>query len=289
MKTKLTLKSLSLLAVLSSITLAGCGQSESSAQNTSADSFASAAIHVISRDEGSGTQIAFLELFGIEDVLSDAEISNSTSVVMSTVANDPGAIGYISLGSLNDTVKAAAIDGAAASVENVQNGSYKVKRPFMIVYKNDSNELIQDFLNYIHSTEGAAVIQDEGYVPEKETGAFQSANPVGTMTIGGSSSVTPLMEKLAEAYMKANPKAALSVMQSDSTVGITSANDGTYDIGMASRELKNEESSYGLQEDIIAQDGIAVILNKSSDVDGLTKENVTGIYTGEIRNWSDVK
>ncbi|MCF0260926.1 MAG: substrate-binding domain-containing protein [Erysipelotrichaceae bacterium] len=275
---------------MSTAAFAGCASGSSASQNSPASSSGSSdQIHVITREEGSGTQSAFLELFGIESVLSDAEISNSTSVVMTTVANDVSAIGYISLGSLNDTVKALSIDGTKAAAENVKNGSYSVKRPFLIVFKEENNPLITDFVNFIHSSDGAAVIAEKGYVAQEDKGAFKSSDPEGSLTIGGSSSVTPLMEKLAEAYMKVNPKAKLSVMQSDSTVGISNAADGTYQIGMASRELKTDEKNSGLKEDIIAQDGIAVIVNLSNPVDNASKQTIADIYTGKIRTWNDVK
>ena len=256
-------------------------------------------ITVISREDGSGTRGAFIELFGIEEkdadgnkidkTITTADITNSTSVMMTSVADDTAAIGYISLGSLDDSVKAVKIDGAEASAENVSNGSYKVSRPFNIATKGTPNEVTQDFINFILSADGQAVVEEAGYISDGNTGAYTSAGVKGKINVAGSSSVTPVMEKLKEAYVAINPDVQIEVQQSDSTTGMTSAAEGVCDIGMASRELKDSELSAGLTPTVIATDGIAVIVNKDSSVDSLTIDQVKGIYTGTITKWSEVK
>ncbi|HWQ51973.1 MAG TPA: substrate-binding domain-containing protein [Terriglobales bacterium] len=256
-------------------------------------------IDVISREEGSGTRGAFIELFGIEQkdasgnkvdmTIDTAEINSSTSVVITTVAGDPNAIGYISLGSLNDTVKAVAIGGVAPSVAGVKDGSYTVARPFNIVTKGEATGLTKDFIDYIMSAEGQKVIEDNGYISEGNTGAYAGSKPAGSITVAGSSSVTPVMEKLKEAYMALNTGASIDIQMSDSTTGMTSAIDGICDIGMASREVKDSELEKGLSPTTIAMDGIAVIVNKGNEVSDLTKEDVLGIYTGTITDWSELK
>nr|WP_294524755.1 substrate-binding domain-containing protein [uncultured Blautia sp.] len=258
---------------------------------------ASGDITVVSREDGSGTRGAFIELFGIEEKQGDekvdmtteeASITNSTSVMMTTVAGDENAIGYISLGSLDDTVKAVKIDGAEASVENVSDGSYKVSRPFNIVTGDSVSDAAQDFINYIMSADGQQIIEDNGYIKvDAEAAAYESTSPSGKVVVAGSSSVTPVMEKLAEAYQEANKDVTVEVQQSDSTTGITSAKEGICDIGMASRDLKDEEKD-GLTAQEIARDGIAVIVNKDNDVDELTSDQVKSIFTGETTTWDDL-
>lgn len=256
-------------------------------------------ITVISREDGSGTRGAFIELFGIEEkdadgnkidnTISTADITNSTSVMMTSVADDEAAIGYISLGSLDDSVKALKIDGAEATADNISNGSYKVPRPFNIATKGTPNEVTQDFINFILSEDGQKVVKDAGYISQGNAGAFKAAGVKGKINIAGSSSVTPVMEKLKEAYVAVNPDVQIEVQQSDSTTGMTSAAEGVCDIGMASRELKDSELSAGLTPTVIAIDGIAVVVNKNNDVDGLTSDQVKSIYTGSITKWSEVK
>ncbi len=254
-------------------------------------------ITVISREDGSGTRGAFVELFGIEEkdadgnkvdkTIATSEITNSTNVMMTTVAGNKNAIGYVSLGSLNDTVKAAMIDGAEATVENIKNGTYKVSRPFNIVTKDEVSEVTEDFINFIMSEEGQKVVEDSGYISEGNTGTFESTKVEGKIVIEGSSSVTPVMEKLVEAYKKVNENATIELQQSDSSTGVSAAISGTCDIGMASRELKDSET--GVTSTAIAIDGIAVIVNKESDIDSLTTEQVKNIYTGKVTAWSDLK
>ena len=260
---------------------------------------ASGDITICSREDGSGTRGAFIELFGIEEkdadgnkidnTISTADITNSTSVMMTSVADDEAAIGYISLGSLDDSVKALKIDGAEATADNISNGSYKVSRPFNIATKGTPNEVTQDFINFILSEDGQKVVEDAGYISQGNTGAFKAAGVKGKINVAGSSSVTPVMEKLKEAYVAVNPDVQIEVQQSDSTTGMTSAAEGVCDIGMASRELKDSELSAGLTPTVIAIDGIAVVVNKNNDVDGLTSDQVKSIYTGSITKWSEVK
>ena len=252
-------------------------------------------ITVMRREEGSGTRSAFIELFGIEtenesgekvdNTIITAETTNSTSVMMTSVANDPSSIGYISLGSLNDTVKALQIDGVDATVDNIKNGTYKASRPFNIAVKADISETAQDFINFIMSAEGQAVVEENGYISQGNNGSYAGSSPSGTVNVAGSSSVSPVMEKLKEAYALVNPNAQIVVQQNDSTTGITSAIDGVCDIAMASRELKDSELSSGLTPTTIAIDGIAVIVNKDNTVNSLTSDQVKAIYTGEQTEW----
>lgn len=255
----------------------------------------SGAITVVSREDGSGTRGAFIELFGIQEeqdgekvdmTTMDASVTNSTSVMMTTVAGDENAIGYISLGSLNDTVKAVKIDGAEASAENVANDTYKVSRPFNIVTGEEISETAQDFVNYIMSEEGQQIVEDNGYIKEDaEAETYEGGAVSGKIVIAGSSSVTPVMEKLSEAYQALNKDVTIEVQQSDSTTGVNSTAEGICDIGMVSRELKDEEGELGLTAQVIARDGIAVIVNKDNDLEDLTTEQVKAIFTGETTEW----
>ena len=261
-------------------------------------SAASGTIDVISREDGSGTRGAFIELFGIEEkqgdekvdmTTEDASITNSTSVMMTTVAGDENAIGYISLGSLNDTVKAVKIDGAEASAENVANDTYKVSRPFNIITTDKLSDAAQDFENYIMSADGQQIVEDNGYIKVADDAkAYEQSDAEGKVVVAGSSSVTPVMEKLAEGYEAVNKDVTIEVQQSDSTTGVNMAAEGTCDIGMASRELKDDEKDLGLTATVIARDGIAVIVNKDNDVDELTSDQVKSVYTGETTTWEDL-
>lgn len=276
---------------LSATALVGCSSGGDDAQSD--EGSASGAITVVSREDGSGTRGAFTELMGIEEdgtdnTTSSAQITNSTSVMMTTVEGNPYAIGYISLGSLNNTVKAVTVDGVEATVENVESGEYTVSRPFLVCTTEDISELGQDFMNFIMSDEGQAIVEEEGYIPRETTGAFTSNGASGDLTVGGSSSVTPVMEKLAEAYEEINTGANVSVQQSDSTSGAENTISGVYEIGMCSRDLTEEEQSKGLTPTTIALDGIAVIVNKENAVSNLTTDQIKQIYTGEITDWADI-
>lgn len=292
--------------------LAGCGSS-SSKETTAASGAATEAateaaatgdfdtskeISVNSREDGSGTRGAFIELFGVEEKAADgtkvdnttveANITNSTAVMMTSVAGDPYAIGYISLGSLNDTVKAAKIDGAEATTENVANGSYKVARPFNIVTKDGLSDVAKDFVDYIMSAEGQDIIEQNGYIKiDQNAAAYAGSKPEGKIVVAGSSSVSPVMEKLKEAYLAVNTNADIEIQTSDSTTGVTSTQEGICDIGMASRDLKDTET--GVTATTIAQDGIAVIVNNENPVENLTSDQVKSIFTGETTVWADVQ
>ena len=257
-------------------------------------------IVVVSREDGSGTRGAFIELMGVEQkdadgkkvdyTTLDAEIVNSTSVVLQTVAGNDAAIGYISLGSLNDTVKALQIDGADATVENIKSGTYKVARPFNIATKGEVSEAAKAFIDFILSAEGQAVVQDNKYIASVDNApAFAGSTVAGKVVVAGSSSVTPVMEKLKEAYIALNPNAEIEVQMSDSSTGVNMAIEGSCDIGMASRELKDSETAAGVTSTVIAKDGIAVIVNLDNPLMGLTTDQVRAIYVGEITNWADVK
>lgn len=268
------------------------------AQTEAAGASMEGAIDVISREDGSGTRGAFIELFGVEQkdasgekvdyTTDDAEITNSTEVMITSVAGDKQAIGYISLGSLNDSVKALKIDGAAATVDDIKDGSYKIARPFNIVTTGEVSDVAQDFINFIFSEEGQKVVEDNGYISQGNQGAYTASGKSGKVTVAGSSSVTPVMEKLAEAYKALNSDVTVEVQQSDSTTGVTSSIEGVCDIGMASRELKDEETAKGAQGQVIAMDGIAVVVNNENPVEDLTAEQVKDIYVGDTTDWSEL-
>ena len=256
-------------------------------------------ITVISREDGSGTRGAFIELTGVEEKNADgqkvdntteaAAIQSSTNGVMTAVANDETAIGYISLGSLNDSVKAVKVGGVAASAETVKDGSYTLARPFNIVTNGEATDPVAvDFIAYCLSKDGQALATEEGYVGS-EGEDYTSTQPEGKITVGGSSSVSPLMEKLIEAYKTVNPNAELELLTSDSTTGVSGALDGSYTIGMASRELKDSETEGGAVSTVLAQDGIAVVVNPANSVEDLTVDQIKGVYTGELTVWSDLQ
>ena len=282
-----------LAASVTALSLAGCSVKSDAASAESAQS-TSGQIAVLAREEGSGTRGAFTELFKLAEddkdlTKADAEITNSTAVMLTTVSQNPNAIGYISAGSLNDSVKAVSIDNVYPTVESVMDGSYTVSRPFLIAEKEGSdNKLAQDFKSYILSQSGQSIISDEGYVPIDADAVYEASGLSGKLTVGGSSSVTPVMEKLAEAYQKENPDIQVSVLQTDSTTGASGTVEGIYDIGMLSRDLKPEEESQGLESTVIARDGIAIIVNPSNSINELSKEQVKAVYTGEISDWSEL-
>ena len=293
-----------LVAAMSAVTvLAGCGSNDagSNAGTTSAKGEAkgpSGDISVISREDGSGTRGAFVELLGIEQkndagekidyTTLSAEITNSTAVMMTTVEGNTNAIGYISLGSLGDNVKAIAVDGVAPSVDTVKDGSYPVARPFNIVYNEAAlDDVAKDFIAYIMSAEGQTIVEEEGYVSQGNNGAYTAAAVAGDLTIGGSSSVTPVMEKLAESYQAINTDVHIEVQMTDSTTGVTSAAEGVCDIGMASRAIKDEEKELGLTDMVIVMDGIAVIVNNNNAITDLTSEQIKDIFMGNIYTWEE--
>jgi len=266
--------------------LAGCGSGN---PETTADN---AEITVVSREEGSGTRGAFVELFGMEvdSITEDAQITNSTSVVMITIAGNPDAVGYISLGSLNDTVKAVTIDGVKATKETIKSGAYKISRPFIIVTKSELSETAGDFIDFIMSREGQTIVEKRGYVSVNDNAKSYAGNaPAGKIVIAGSSSVTPVMESLKEAYLDINTDAVIEIQQSDSTTGIASVASGICDIGMVSRELKDAETDEGLQVTKIALDGLAVIVNKNNKINDMAANEVASVYCGDTKLWSDVK
>ena len=255
---------------------------------------ASGAISVITREDGSGTRGAFTELCGImeddkDNTVSSAEVTNSTAVMLTTVAGNAASIGYVSVGSLDDSVKALEVDGVAPSVDTVADGSYSISRPFNIVTNGDATDPVAvDFIAYCLSKDGQAIATDNGYIGE-DGADFTSAQPEGKIVVGGSSSVSPLMEKLIEAYKTVNPNAELELQTTDSTTGVSGALEGTYTIGMASRELKDSEVEGGAKATVLALDGIAVVVNPGNTTDDLTVDQIKGIYTGELTTWADVQ
>lgn len=291
-----------LFGVLAVSAFAGCGGAGSSSNGSSdagsdaAKFDASKTISVVTREEGSGTRDAFTELTGVlvkdgenktDNTTTSAVTINSTEAVITNVKDNEAAIGYISLGSLNDTVKALKIGGVEATADNVKSGDYAVSRPFNIAYKGELSDVAQDFVDYIMSSDGQKIVSDNGYVTVSENAAYSGKKPSGKISVAGSSSVSPVMEKLAEAYQKVNTNAKVEIQTSDSSAGMQSAMGGTCDIGMASRELKDEEKS-ALKVETIAKDGIAVIVNNANTCDDLTLDQVKSIYTGETTVWSDI-
>lgn len=273
---------------------AGCGRNG----RGDADG-ASGMITVNTREDGSGTRSAFVELFGVEEdvdgemydmITVEAKVTNSTSVMMNTVAWDVNSIGYISLGSLDDTVTAVKIDGVEPTAENVANGTYKISRPFNVATGEDLSEAASDFMSYIMSADGQQVVEDEGYIKAAPDAAeYVNTGVKGSVTVAGSSSVTPVMEKLKEAYEEVNPRVKVEIQESDSTTGMQNVMEGVCDIGMASRELKDSEISAGLTATVIARDGIVVIVNNDSGITDLTTDQVRQIYLGELTEWEDLR
>lgn len=292
MKKAVKILSIVLSALLAAVSLTACGQESADTFDTSKE------IGVISREDGSGTRGAFIELFGIEEkdengekvdrTIDSSVETNSTSVMMTTVSGDPYSIGYISLGSLNNTVKALKIGGVAPSVEAIKDNTYKIARPFNIVTKDSLSAEAKDFVDFILSSDGQKVIEDNGYIPVSDAAAYSGSAASGKIVVAGSSSVTPVMEKLKEAYLKKNPGVTIEVQQSDSSTGVNFAIDGTCDIGMASRELKDSEIQKGVASTVIAMDGIAVIVNNDCPLENLTDSQVKDIYTGGIKVWSEI-
>jgi len=292
-----TMKMKKFIAVVSMVgmlaaAMTGCGSGSDDAKDADKGGDAKYAgdwdsandITVVSREDGSGTRGAFIELFGIQE-----EVDGEKVDMMTTVEGNEYAIGYISLGSLDeDAVKALKIDGAEATAENIENGSYKVSRPFNVAVKKDlDNEAAKDFMSFIMSTEGQKVVEEAGYIPVSDVQAYAGTKPEGSVVVGGSSSVAPVMEKLVEAYKKVNPNANVELQSSDSTTGMTSAIEGSYDIGMASRELKDEEKEK-LEGTVIATDGIAVIVNKANPTEEMTSDQVKSIYLGDVLTWDEI-
>lgn len=277
--------------------LVGCSDDNKESANSGSNS--TKEISVYSREDGSGTRSAFVELFGLEEkdsngnkqdmTTNQAAITNSTSVMMTSVSSDPAAIGYISLGSLDDSVKAVKIDGVEATPENVKQGSYPIARSFNMVTKDAVSDAAQDFITLIMSADGQSIVADNKYIPvdEKAT-AYSASGASGKVVIAGSSSVSPVMEKLAEAYQQANPDVTVEIQTSDSTTGITMAAEGSADIGMASRDLKESESSKGLSAIELAKDGIAVIVSPDAEASDLTRDQVKDIFSGTVTTWADI-
>lgn len=288
MKTKKKILGLALSVVLAIGSLTACGGAGSSDT-----------ISVVTREEGSGTRGAFVELTGVEEkdasgkkvdnTTVDAISVNSTAIAMTTIAGNDKAIGYISLGSLNDTVKAVQIDGVEPTADNIKNGRYALSRPFYVVTKGNLSEPAQDFMNFILSADGQAIVSEEGYIEVDNAGIFTNSGVSGKVIVAGSSSITPVMQKLQETYQKINPNVKIEVQESDSTTGVNSTADGTCDIGMASRDLKEEEVSWGLTATAIAIDGIVVVVHKDNKVMNLETSQVKEIFAGTVTSWSEVR
>lgn len=284
---RLVLSGVCLAAISASVLLTGCGGSESVKS--------SGQIHLVSREDGSGTREAFSEITKVlekngdqknDRTSKDAIIQNSTETVMSTVSSDKDALGYISLGSLNDTVKALNINGIKASEENVKNGQYKLSRPFLLAYKGKLSDKNQDFVDFILSDEGQDIVIKNGYVSKSSKGKFRSKNPKGDLLISGSTSVTPLMEKLVEAYEVKNPNLNINIQSNGSSAGLTDVKNGAADLAMSSRNLKDSEK---LETQEMAIDGIAVVVNKENKLENITVENLAQVYMGNVKEWTKLE
>lgn len=274
------------------LVLTGCGKSDSSSSGKSDNS-----IHVVSRENGSGTRDAFVEITGVlekdssgnkvDNTTKDAIIQNSTESVMSTVQNDKNAIGYISLGSLSDVVKAVKVDGVEPTKDNIKNKSYKLQRPFLIAYQNGKLSAgAKDFLKFLASQEASTEIEKDGYISIDKGTEFETSKPKGKLSISGSTSVTPLMEKLVEKYGSLNPDLEIEIQSNGSSAGISDALAGVADLAMSSRDLKPEEK---LETYTLALDGIAIIANNESKVESISLDNIKSVYTGKIVEWSEVE
>lgn len=315
MKKKLLMVLMSAMLAMGVLGLAGCSSDDSDDESDeetteeeateeeeeeeSEGTTLSGDISVYSREEGSGTRSAFVELLGIEQedengddvdmTTSSAVILNSTSGLLSAVSEDENGIGYVSMGSLNDSVKAISIDGVEATTDNVANGTYAVSRPFNIVTLDEISDVAQDFIDFILSADGQAIVEEEGYIAVVDDAEeYESSGLSGKIVVAGSTSVSPVMEVLIEAYEELNPDVTIELQTNDSSTGISMTEEGTCDIGMASRELKDSETEAGVSSTTIAMDGIAVIVNNDSDIDDLSSEIVCQIYTGEITTWEEV-
>lgn len=298
-KKKLAVLAMSVLCLASLATGCGNGDITSSGSGSGNQASSSQPITVVSREDGSGTRGAFIELTGVQEkdadgnkvdnTTDDAIISNSTEIMMTTVSGDEYAIGYSSTGSLNDTVKALNVNGVEPTSENIKSGEYTLSRPFNVATKGDAKGLAKDFMDYILSAQGQQVVEENGYIASVDDAKeFKSSGEEGKIVVAGSSSVTPVMEKLAEAYKSINTKAEIEIQESDSTTGMTAASDGTCDIGMASRELEESEKDAGLVSTAIAMDGIAVIVNNSNSLTDISTDIVKAVFTGETTDWNDV-
>ena len=274
------------------LAIIAAGRDDSNSKKLSFDT--NREITVITREAGSGTRDAFTELVGIlvkqngkkkDNTTVEALTIDGTQGVISTVAGNEYAIGYISLGSMNNSVKALKIDGVSPDKLNVKRGTYPIARPFNVATKSQISEIAQDFLDFIMSADGQSIVDANGYVSVVEGKVYESKNLKGKIVIAGSSSVSPVMEKLKEGYLQKNPGVEIEIQTNDSSSGMLAAKEGTCDIGMASRDLKSSEKDV-LNSLTIARDGIAVIVNSKNPQDNLNKETLRQIYTGLIRNWN---
>ena len=286
------------LALGASLVACGGNKNENATANAGGDAGAEGkdlgTINVITREQGSGTRSAFTELTGVlvkegdkevDKTYEEAAVQSSTDAVLTTVQNDAGSIGYISLGSLNDDVKALKVEGVEATPENIKSNSYKLSRPFNLAYKKDVDEKSMDLVKFIMSDEGQKICEEEGYVGDAKGETYEPIDSDAKLTVAGSTSVTPLMEKLVEAYKAKNPNVVIDIQSNGSSAGMTAAMEGTAQIGMASRELKDEEKN-ALDFTVIARDGIAVIVNKENACEDVTMDDLQKIFTGELTEWS---
>lgn len=274
-------------------------KTEDKSEDKTEETTAGGEIHVVSREVGSGTRGAFTEITKIlakndkgeevDSTYEEATIVNSTEGVITSVNGDPFAIGYISLGSLNDEVKAVKVDGVEATPENINKGDYKIARPFMLAYHEANlSDVAKDFLTFIMSKDGQEIVKEDGCIPIETTESYKPANIEGRIAIAGSTSVTPLMEKLVDKYKELNPGFEADIQSNGSSAGIQAAIEGVAEIGMSSRNLKPEELEK-VESTAIAMDGIAVVVNNDNAIDDISLDNIHKIFVGEVKDWNDVK
>jgi len=256
-----------------------------------ADDFdADRVIAVFTREDGSGTRDAFVSLTGVgDDMYVEAVVESETNQILTKIESNDTAIGYVSVGSLNPNVKALEIDGIAPSNETIMDGSYKLQRPLLVCVNADkeNDPLVKDFIAFMISAEGQEQSASKWTVIDSDAPSYTSAGLSGVLKVGGSTSVEPLMQKLAEAYIALNPDVDIEISGGGSGTGINEATEGIIDIGMSSRNLKDEEKG-ALTATVIALDGVAVIINPANPITNMTTEQVRAIFTGEITRWNQL-
>ena len=247
-------------------------------------------IAVFTREDGSGTRSAFIEITGVgDDMYIEAVVQNETAQILTSVETNDSGIGYVSVGSLSDSVKALEIDGVIPSNETIMDGSYSLQRPFLVVVTDEkkNDPLVQDFLDFMLSIEGQELAANRTTQAVDNPSAYSPSGLSGTLKVGGSTSVEPLMQQMREAYIAHNPGVEIEISGGGSGTGINEATEGILDLGMSSRELRDNEKEL-LTDIAIALDGVAVIVNAANPLTGLTLDQVREIYVGEIIRWNQI-
>ena len=247
-------------------------------------------IAVFTREDGSGTRSAFIEITGVgDDMYVEAVVQNETAQILTSVETNEAGIGYVSVGSLSDSVKALEIDGVLPSNDTIMDGTYTLQRPFLVVVTDEKKDdpLVQDFIDFMLSAQGQEISASRWTMVLSNAHTYESSGLTGLLTVGGSTSVEPLMQRLREAYIALNPGVEIEVSGGGSGTGINQATEGILDIGMSSRELRDAEKEE-LTDIAIALDGVAVIVNKANPINELSIEQVKEIFTGEKTRWNQI-